>query len=575
MVIIQGTPIACDQFAYKPGITSFFLSHFHSDHLAGLTPSWSVGKIYCSRITKELVIEKYNVDPKRIFVLDENNFNEIPLDNINKVIIRVKTIPANHCPGSLMFVFQGYFGTFVYSGDFRFKDSMVSPSSFLYSLRNKIDRLYLDNTFGGEVKAEYPGREEVGLEILKIIRLLDDDCKILVAVDTLGKEELLVAIAMECKSLVVLPPERLRTIQILQEVTDLPDVFTTNKRIGRIFALSKREVNYKVLNEYSDKDEKVIGIVPSALFSNYYKRNKKPKLTTKEKIMDERVIRIPYTLHSSFSELCKFVAAIRPKRIFSIVDKDNVTIRKNFGHFLSSDSEPKKFAIPQSVLFAMKRFDKAYKEKKSKKGNSKKGKETDLTETAINRRHSFSHLKKPKKQKLGSLVFDLTISPKIQKPKPKPKLEVIDVLSSSSEDEEEEDEKKIFKTPEKPNFFMEMEITPTTKTKQRRRTLPASFDTPGSRSKHKTNPKKRKRRTITEGELSRSGNSSRYLHKRKRRKLFAKEIKEEEEEREAKKEEIEEIEGFGRRIRRKRKIKSTTKKKRRKKKPISEVICID
>ena len=38
------------------------------------------------------------------------------------VTITVTTIDANHCPGSAMFLFEGYFGRILYTGDFRYTD---------------------------------------------------------------------------------------------------------------------------------------------------------------------------------------------------------------------------------------------------------------------------------------------------------------------------------------------------------------------------------------------------------------------------------------------------------------------
>ena len=35
------------------------------------------------------------------------------------VTITVTTLDANHCPGSAMFLFEGYFGRILYTGDFR------------------------------------------------------------------------------------------------------------------------------------------------------------------------------------------------------------------------------------------------------------------------------------------------------------------------------------------------------------------------------------------------------------------------------------------------------------------------
>lgn len=40
----------------------------------------------------------------------------LPLDDIGKETMTVTLIDANHCPGSVMFLFQGYFGSILYTG---------------------------------------------------------------------------------------------------------------------------------------------------------------------------------------------------------------------------------------------------------------------------------------------------------------------------------------------------------------------------------------------------------------------------------------------------------------------------
>ncbi|KAH7827894.1 putative DNA repair metallo-beta-lactamase domain-containing protein [Monocercomonoides exilis] len=97
---VPGTSFLVDGFKYKrKEYNAYFLSHFHSDHTIGLTRSFTFGKIYCSEITRSLLIEHMKVKPDCIIGLPM----ETPCYIQNA---RVTLIDANHCPGSAIFVFE-------------------------------------------------------------------------------------------------------------------------------------------------------------------------------------------------------------------------------------------------------------------------------------------------------------------------------------------------------------------------------------------------------------------------------------------------------------------------------------
>ena len=63
MVLIHKTNIVVDEFTYKKDVLSnimiYFLTHMHSDHYKGLTSHWNAGPLYCSPLTRTLILNEF------------------------------------------------------------------------------------------------------------------------------------------------------------------------------------------------------------------------------------------------------------------------------------------------------------------------------------------------------------------------------------------------------------------------------------------------------------------------------------------------------------------------------------
>ncbi|EMC93654.1 hypothetical protein BAUCODRAFT_76521 [Baudoinia panamericana UAMH 10762] len=175
--ILPGLFICVDAFRYGAvqGCQAYFLSHFHSDHYIGLTSSWSHGPIYCSHVTANLVRQQLRVDPKYVVDLEFEQPIEVP----GTRGVKVTMIPANHCPGSSLYLFEKVVGKktngeprlqrILHCGDFRACRAHIEHPLLMPEVQDKIsgktreqkiDVCYLDTTYLNP-KYAFPSQQTV------------------------------------------------------------------------------------------------------------------------------------------------------------------------------------------------------------------------------------------------------------------------------------------------------------------------------------------------------------------------------------------------------------------------------
>ena len=146
-----------------------------------------------------------------VIPLQENQTHMLHLEG--QRTMNVTLINANHCPGAVMFLWQGDFGTILYTGDFRFHPGMISGSP----LTNvEVDTLLLDNTYL-DPRFNFPSQTEALQQILSQLAALPDlgNYTILVGIDSLGKEQLLVDLAKHFRTKVEVPHARYECLKAI------------------------------------------------------------------------------------------------------------------------------------------------------------------------------------------------------------------------------------------------------------------------------------------------------------------------------------------------------------------------
>jgi Cft2 family RNA processing exonuclease len=161
-------------WASFPEEFTFFLSHNHEDHLTGLNKGgnygggaammprldWNFGKIYTSEVSAKILLFRFPHLEKYVVKLELYTPYNIKGRSVT-------LIEANHCPGSVMFLFQGPSGTVLHTGDFRFRPKMLDQIN-KFAGSEGIDFVHMDNTFATNGES-FPNQSVVFTDIVKLI----------------------------------------------------------------------------------------------------------------------------------------------------------------------------------------------------------------------------------------------------------------------------------------------------------------------------------------------------------------------------------------------------------------------
>lgn len=156
---------------------AFFLSHCHTDHMKGLQTL--TFQNYIIQTNKFLYLSAISSVILRALVPNiSSQIKELPLERISTVEVEngteisVTCIPAGHCPGSVMFLFETEKTRILYTGDYRIHASDIKLFKCFYDAFGNvktIDKIYLDTTFFLDSHFTFPTRDESLSELCRVI----------------------------------------------------------------------------------------------------------------------------------------------------------------------------------------------------------------------------------------------------------------------------------------------------------------------------------------------------------------------------------------------------------------------
>ncbi|XP_027548033.1 DNA cross-link repair 1A protein [Neopelma chrysocephalum] len=312
---IPGTGFTVDAFQYGEieGCTAYFLTHFHSDHYCGLTKNFRF-PIYCNKITGNLVKSKLRVQEQYVHVLPMDT--ECTVDGI-----KVLLLDANHCPGAAMILFRLPSGTVIlHTGDFRADPSMERYPALV---GQQVHTLYLDTTYCSP-EYTFPAQQEViqfAVNIAFETVTLNPRTLVVCGTYSIGKEKVFLAIAEVLGSKASMSRDKYKTLQCL-ESTVVNSLISVDWNGSLLHVLPMMQINFKGLqghlNKFSENFDQVLAFKPTGwTYSDSCLSLADIKPQTRGNIT---IYGIPYSEHSSYLEMKRFVQWLKPQKIIPTVN---------------------------------------------------------------------------------------------------------------------------------------------------------------------------------------------------------------------------------------------------------------
>ncbi|KAK1421584.1 hypothetical protein QVD17_24044 [Tagetes erecta] len=324
----KGLPFSVDTWTPSSNTKKHhFLTHAHKDHSQGISTHSSF-PIYATSITKNLTLNYYPHLNHSLFV-DIEIGHSIAIDDPFQPFT-VTAFDANHCPGAVMFLFEGPFGNILHTGDCRLTPECLQrlPEKYLGKISRepkcRLDYVFLDCTFGS-FSSKMPSKHVAIRQVIDCIWNHPDARVVYLTCDLLGQEEILVSVCQTFGSKIFIDKEN--NPDCFQSLSlTVPDIISQDPssrfHLFDAFPRLSERAEAKLAEARASFQPEPLIIRPSTqwyVFEDVSSEAKKRKIDRfKEARKDEYGIwHVCYSMHSSREELEWALQLLAPRWVVS------------------------------------------------------------------------------------------------------------------------------------------------------------------------------------------------------------------------------------------------------------------
>lgn len=314
----------------------YFLSHCHSDHMQGIAFVLAKLKergvfLYGSGITIAFLKKRHPGHVSNLVELEIGKVHPLPIRGTAKELC-VTLLPAGHCPGSVMFLFEEA-KRVLYTGDIRLRVNELRKLVALHDLTGEVksfDRVYLDTTFFSKKYLTFPSREDSLDEMLNLISWWLERPERLVSLEipaTIGSEFLFVQIARHFRPVHVSKA----MYDLYKHIPEMDAAITLDPSTpihsscheNNTSPTKLPDMNRVCERARSAASARVIYIKPACItWTNCDYRN---GIIVKR---DGNRYNVCYSSHCSYEELVAILKYLKPKDVYPCVSNDDREMRE-------------------------------------------------------------------------------------------------------------------------------------------------------------------------------------------------------------------------------------------------------